>query len=326
MNAAKVKPNNQSKPSTDIVYTYLHEIGQVPLLSHYEEIFYGKRVQSMMSALAKKEQLQQHGRSIGQQEWAESMELSEEELNQVLRQGQQAKNRMIVANLRLVVAIAKKYLNRNLEFLDLIQEGSLGLERGVEKFDPTRGYRFSTYAYWWIRQGITRAISQKSRTIRIPNHVSEMLNTIRKTQRDLAQKWGRSATISEIADELNLESAQVRECFRMARYPVSLDRHVGKDQDTELSEMIEADEATPEDYVVRELMRQDVQLMLAELKPREREVLTLRFGLEDGQERSLAEIARRLNLSRERVRLIQNQALTHLRRKHFLALRDYFAS
>ena len=160
---------NQSKLSTDMVRAYLHEIGQVPLLNHDEEIIYGKQVQRMMSLLSEKEKLeQQSGRSISQLEWAEAVGLSEGELNQVLRQGRQAKSKMIEANLRLVVVIAKKYLKRNLEFLDLIQEGSLGLERGVEKFDPTKGYRFSTYAYWWIRQAITRAIAQQARTIRLP--------------------------------------------------------------------------------------------------------------------------------------------------------------
>ena len=172
MSATKLnQKNNQSLSSTDMVRAYLHEIGQVLLLEHSEEIIYGKQVQRMMSLLAEKETLeQQQGHAIGQLEWADAVGLSESELNLVLQQGKQAKTKMIEANLRLVVAIAKKYLQRNLEFLDLIQEGSLGLERGVEKFDPTKGYRFSTYAYWWIRQAITRAIAQQSRTIRLPIH------------------------------------------------------------------------------------------------------------------------------------------------------------
>jgi RNA polymerase nonessential primary-like sigma factor len=305
----------------------LHEIGQVPLLNHSEEIIYGKQVQRMMSLLTEKEKLeQQRGPSVSKLEWADAVGLSEDELNQVLQQGQQAKRKMIEANLRLVVAIAKKYCRRNLEFLDLIQEGSLGLERGVEKFDPTKGYRFSTYAYWWIRQGITRALAQQARTIRLPIHVTEKLNKIKKTQRELAQKLGRRATTSEIAEELGLESAQIREYFRMARHPLSLDVRVGDNRDTELSEMLKDDEASPEDYATGELMRQDVREMLEELTPPERQVLSLRFGLEDGKELSLAKIGRELNLSRERVRQLENRALDRLRRKQPLALREYLAS
>ncbi len=328
MSATKLnRKNNQSKLSTDLVRAYLHEIGQVPLLNHYEEIIYGQQVQRMMSYLAEKEKLeQQHERSISQLEWSDAVGLSEGELARILQQGQRAKNKMIEANLRLVVAIAKKYLKRNVEFLDLIQEGSLGLERGVEKFDPTKGYRFSTYAYWWIRQAITRAIAQQARTIRLPIHVTEKLNKIKKTQLKLAQKLGRSATTSEIAESLGIESASVRDYLQAARQPLSLDVRIGDARDTELSEMIEDDSASPEDYATFELMRQDVREMLSEVNPKEREILSLRFGLENGQELSLAKIAQRLNLSRERVRQLQSRALAHLRRKHPLALRDYLAS
>ncbi len=328
MSATKLnKKNNQSLLSTDMVRAYLHELGQVPRLNHSEEIIYGKQIQRMMSYLTEKEKLEQQcGHSVNQLEWADAVGLSEGELKQVLQQGQQAKTKMIEANLRLVVAIAKKYLKRNLEFLDLIQEGSLGLERGVEKFDPTKGYRFSTYAYWWIRQGITRALSQQSRTIRLPIHITEKLNKIKKTQRELASLLGRPATTSEIAEELGLESAQIREYFRMARHPLSLDVRIGENQDTELSEMIKDDEASPEDYATQELMRQDVQEMLEKLNPQERKVLSLRFGLEDGKEWSLAKIGQKLNISRERARQLQNRALAHLRSQHGLKLREYLAS
>ena len=328
MSATKLnQKKNQSKLSTDMVRAYLHEIGQVPLLNHDEEIMYGKQVQRMMSLLSEKAKLEQEcGRSISQLEWANAVGLSKGSLNQVLRQGQQAKTKMIEANLRLVVAIAKKYLKRNLELLDLIQEGSLGLERAVEKFDPTKGYRFSTYAYWWIRQGITRALAQQARTIRLPIHITEKLNKIKKTQRELAQKLGRSATTSEVAESLGMESAKVREYLKAARQPLSLDVRIGEDRDTELSEMIENDEASPEDYTTQELMRQDVAEMLEELKPKEREVIVLNFGLEDGRELSLAKIGRKLNLSREGVRHIKQRALAHLRRKHPLGLWEYLAS
>ena len=328
MSAIKLnKKNNHSKLSTDTVGAYLHEIGQVPLLNHDEEIIYGKQVQRMMSVLNDKETLeQQWGRSISQSEWADAVGLSEAELNQILQQGQRAKTKMIEANLRLVVALAKKYLKRNLEFLDLIQEGSLGLERGVEKFDPTKGYRFSTYAYWWIRQAMTRAISQQSRTIRLPIHINEKLNKIKKAQRELAQKLGRSATTSEVAEELGIESASVSEYLNLARVQISLDVCIGDNQDTELSEMIKDDSASPEDYATQELMRQDVWEMLEDLNPKEREILSLHFGLEDGKEWSLAKIAQKLNISRERVRQLQSRALAHLRSQHPLALRDYLAS
>lgn len=306
----------QPSYSADMVRTYLHEIGRVPLLTHEQEIIYGKQVQRMMTLLEQKEMLAQTlGREPSNEEWLESVSLSQEELNRLLIQGNRAKQKMIEANLRLVVAIAKKYQKRNMEFLDLIQEGSLGLERGVEKFDPTKGYKFSTYAYWWIRQAITRAIAQQGRTIRLPIHITEKLNKIKKTQRELAQRLGRSATPSEIADVLELEPGQIREYLSIARQPISLDVRVGDNQDTELSELLEDDGISPDLYITQELMRQDLHSMIAELTPQQQAVLTLRFGLEDGKELSLAKIGQRLNISRERVRQLEHQALAQLRRR-----------
>ena len=307
----------------DSIHIYLREINRVPLLTPEEEIFYSKQVQQLAHLLQAKETLtQQLQREVTQQEWANAVNLSQSKLSQVLQQGQRAKQKMVEANLRLVVMVAKHYQKHHLELLDLLQEGNIGLQRAVEKFNPSRGYKFSTYAYWWIRQAITRAIADKGRTIRLPMHVIEKLNKIKTAQHRLWQKLGRTPTTVEVASALGITAAQVRECLERSQFPLSLALRLGNNQDTELSELLEAPGESPEDLVVESSLSTDLNQLLADLTPQQREVLTLRFGLADGQGQTLAQIGSRLNISRERVRQVERRALKQLR-SHEARLQDY---
>ena len=261
---------------------------------------------------------------LGYQAWAEQAQLEAKDLKLALRNGRRAKDHMIQANLRLVVAVAKKYQQRGMEILDLVQEGTLGLERAVEKFDPTRGFRFSTYAYWWIRQGITRAIATQSRTIRLPVHVTEKLNRIKKVQQEIATNEGRIASISDLSRALGISEETVRLTLMRVPRSVSLETRVGKDQDTQLGDLLEDSHATPEQTLTKNSLHSDLEALLSELTAREAEVIRRRFGLEDDTPLTLAEIGKTMGLSRERVRQIETRALLKLRQPQRRSkVRDY---
>jgi RNA polymerase primary sigma factor len=262
------------EPSLDSLRLYLREIGKVPLLTADQEVTLAKRIE---------------------------------------RGDMSAKQHMIEANLRLVVSIAKAYLGRGLSFLDLIQEGSLGLIRAVEKFDYRKGYKFSTYATWWIRQAVTRAIADKARTIRIPVHMVEKLNKVVHIERQLVQRLGREPLPEEIAEELELEADEVREILRMSQLPVSLEKPVGEDEDSSLGDFVPDEQAeSPFDTASLSLRREDVELALQALPERERKVIELRFGLDGSQPYTLEEVGREFGVTRERIRQIENNTLKKL--------------
>ncbi len=304
--------------STDLVKTYLEEIGQVPLLTHEEEITLGKAVQLWQSLEETKASLEENaGTPITQEQWAKALGMDMSELKPITRAGHRAHQKMLKANLRLVVSIAKKYVNKtNIDFLDLIQEGTVGLDQGVKKFDPSKGYRFSTYAYWWIRQAITRAIASQGRTIRLPIHINEKLSKLRKAQRQAIQKTGRPAKVKDLAEALDETPERIRQLLEYARRPLSLDMRMGEDQNTELGDLLEDEETqTPDDYAASVSLRENLMHMLAELTPKQRQVLELRYGLGNRDRLTLAKIGDILNISRERVRQLERQALRQLRKK-----------
>ncbi|MFM2429805.1 MAG: hypothetical protein RLZZ511_1018 [Cyanobacteriota bacterium] len=305
-----------AKPTVDSVRQYLQEIGRYPLLTHEQEIAYGKQVQRMVQLNALYNgQLEQRDQPLTKAEWAAIAGLSEPELDKALEAGSRAKRRLVEANLRLVVSVAKKYQKLNMEMLDLLQEGGIGLQRAAEKFDPTKGYRFSTYSYWWIRQAMTRALSEQSRTIRLPVHMTEKLGKIKKAQRQLAAQLGRPATIAEIATILEMKPEQVRDCLFQSRQPISLDIKIGNEQNTELGDLLEDDGQTPDDFATVNCLKEDLERWLLDLTPQQQQVIRMRYGLTNNEPMTLQQISTILNLTRERIRQIEKAALKRLQQR-----------
>ena len=308
----------------DPVRMYLKEIGKVPLLSAEEEITLAQHMEEGMVATEKINVLRGRLENASEEEKAE-IESEIKELQKTAYVGEESKKRLAEANLRLVVSIAKRYVGRGMLFLDLIQEGNLGLIKAVEKFDYRKGYKFSTYATWWIRQAITRAIADQARTIRIPVHMVETINKLIRVSRQLLQELGREPTPEEIAAEMSMPVDRVREILKISQEPVSLETPIGEEEDSHLGDFIQDDNVpVPADAAAFTLLKEQLQEVLETLTEREQKVLTLRFGLEDGRARTLEEVGKEFNVTRERIRQIEAKALRKLRHpSRSRKLKDY---
>ena len=302
---------SQPKISGDSVRAYLRDIGRVPLLEHDEEILLGRKVQRLMEIKS----IEQEMETTSRDDLAKLLGISLKELKRQMRDGEKAKEKMVTANLRLVVSVAKKYTKRNMELLDIIQEGTIGLVRGVEKFDPGRGYKFSTYAYWWIRQGITRAIAEKSRAIRLPIHVTENLNKLKKAQRELSQINGAMPNVFQLSDHLNLPVEEIKDLMCKARQPTSLEIKIGENRDTALIDLLEDETQLLSLLLEKACIKEDIRSMITDLPEMQAAVISMRYGIGDEilEPMSMTAIGQILNMSRDRVRTLEHKALKALR-------------
>ncbi len=302
------------KLNGDSVRSYLQDIGRIPLLEHHEEILLGRQVQRLMELKQIQKELELDVEGL-----ADAMDLSIHQVKKELRNGAKAKDKMVTANLRLVVSVAKKYTKRNMELLDIIQEGTIGLVRGVEKFDPGRGYKFSTYAYWWIRQGITRAIAEKSRAIRLPIHVTENLNKLKKAQRELSQLNGEMPNVFQLSDYMGISVEEIKDLMCKARQPTSLEIKIGENRDTALVDLLEDETQLPDTLLERQFIKEDIRNLIDELSEMQAAVISMRYGI--GEEilepMSMTAIGQILNMSRDRVRTLEQKALRSLREKQY---------
>jgi RNA polymerase primary sigma factor len=320
--SVRAPTTDRSSGSADSVRIYLREIGRVPLLTGPQEVDLAQRIERGAEAALKLADL-------AAADGLDALAFAERRrLERQARDGEEAKSQLIQANLRLVVSVAKRYVGRGMQLLDLIQEGNLGLMRAVEKFDWTKGFKFSTYATWWIRQAITRAIADQSRTIRIPVHMVESINKVHRIQRQMLQELERDPTVEELAVKVDMSPTRVREILRIAQDPLSLDSPVGEADDSNLSDFIEDLQAeAPADAAARTMLVDAVVEAMSELNEREQQVVRLRFGLEDGQSRTLEEVGREFGVTRERIRQIESKTLAKLRHPHrSQKLRDYLES
>jgi len=306
--------------SGDSVRSYLRDIGRIPLLEHEEEIMLGRKVQRLMAIKSIENELNINS----EYDLASVLGVTQKHLRREIRDGEKAKDKMVTANLRLVVSVAKKYTKRNMELLDIIQEGTIGLVRGVEKFDPSRGYKFSTYAYWWIRQGITRAIAEKSRAIRLPIHVTENLNKLKKAQRELSQINGQMPNVFELSNYLDLSVDEIKDLMCKAKQPTSLEIKIGENRDTALIDLLEDESQLPDNLLEQQYIKEDIRELIKSLPEMQSAVISMRYGIGDEmlEPMSMTAIGQILNMSRDRVRTLEHKALRSLR-EHSEAVSEY---